>query len=331
MIKTVNSVDVLQHGILAGPEVTAVAVSLPLEPMRLAWLLVELAVGVAAIVTMMRGCRTLRHTTLVAPLVWSGISLVLLLVADGTLAFNALRPGTEQAVRYLTAITVFCPFVSLLGSRRPHAQAWNFVVLSFFGIMALPALELVFVGRARYLDIHDARGWFLWLLVVLSTVNYLPTRHGFAGMLLVAGQFCLLGEYLPLVGDGWLHGVRAGGVPFLCGAVLAVRLRQPRPRSDSNLTDAWLYFRDTYGSLWALRIGEQFNAAARLNHWPVTVRWSGVQCAGDIAAVQATVSQALRNLLRRFLSPEWVQEVLEGSPGQGELHHKQRENESFLD
>jgi hypothetical protein len=64
--------------------------------------------------------------------------------------------------------------------------------------------------------------------------------------------------------------------------------------------------------VWSLRLMERFNATAEGNGWDVTLFWSGFRnrqgtSPWQLSADQArTARQTLRNLLRRFVSPEWI-------------------------
>jgi hypothetical protein len=75
----------------------------------------------------------------------------------------------------------------------------------------------------------------------------------------------------------------------------------------------WRDFRDWYGTVWAVRVMERINASAAMNNWPIRLGWDGFFW-GDSTAVQASepqqqaaIEQSLRNLLRRFLTSEWIE------------------------
>lgn len=82
----------------------------------------------------------------------------------------------------------------------------------------------------------------------------------------------------------------------------------------ASLNLVWHDFRDSFGMLWGLRVAEQINFAARSSGWPLTLRWQGfVDEQGkpldlDLLPEETrkSLDQAIQNLLRRFVSPEWI-------------------------
>ena len=81
----------------------------------------------------------------------------------------------------------------------------------------------------------------------------------------------------------------------------------------------WLDFRDSLGMLWALRVQERINAAARQHGWNLELAWSGFRSgAGDAQltaidrAIEAGLRTTFRGLLRRFVSGSWIGERLDG-------------------
>jgi hypothetical protein len=46
--------------------------------------------------------------------------------------------------------------------------------------------------------------------------------------------------------------------------------------SGSATDQLWARFRDRFGAVWALRLREQFNAAAQNAGWPVRLGWFGL-------------------------------------------------------
>src|SRR5260370_314993 len=52
-----------------------------------------------------------------------------------------MQPG-----RYCAVCLTGCAGVAVLGARRPHVLAWNFVVLGLFTVMVLPLMETQIIG-----------------------------------------------------------------------------------------------------------------------------------------------------------------------------------------
>src|SRR2546423_30545 len=111
-----------------------------------------------------------------------------------TLIFSA--PGATarplDPTRYLALCLTGCAGVAVLGARRPHVGAWNFVVLGLLAVMLLPLLETVIAG-APSLDV--LRVLFLSATLGVGMLNYLPTRLAPAAVLAAfgcAGEIILL-------------------------------------------------------------------------------------------------------------------------------------------
>ncbi len=103
----------------------------------------------------------------------------------------------------------------------------------------------------------------------------------------------------------------------------------------ADLSRLWLDFRDDFGTIWGLRIAERINTSATRYDWKVTLRWHGFEqwrheqptatvTEGDNPAPDEPVDRevsgetlraiesSMRVLLRRFVSPEWIDERLDG-------------------
>src|SRR6188472_3091553 len=53
--------------------------------------------------------------------------------------------GTRASLFIALSLTG-CASVAVLGARRPHVLAWNFVVFGLFGVLALPLVEGWLIG-----------------------------------------------------------------------------------------------------------------------------------------------------------------------------------------
>ena len=203
----------------------------------------------------------------------------------------------------------------MLGAKRPQHAAWSFVVAACWGIVVLPAAETFFLQRGQRLEMGDARSWFLWILIVVGPINYLPTRQWLAATLLAAGQVLALSEYLPLVHRNlFAHQQLAG---LWLGCLSLVLARSPHSRDAGKYDRLWLDFRDTFGLFWALRLQERVNAVAQTNGLPVWLSWSGLRDATTSRkineldpAIEPTLRTTLKGLLRRFVSGRWIAERL---------------------
>lgn len=258
----------------------------------------------------------LAGTTLVAPWWWALASLGTIAGVEAALPIiTGISAGAwPAALRYSAAATLFCPLMAALGAKRPQHVAWQFIVLSMWCILVLPAAEAVLVRSSPTFEITGARSWFLLALIGVGAANTLPTRFWLSSLLAAAGQTVLLLPYLPL----GLAGVGRWGTPLALGlCVAAIGLSAvgiPRRRMALVPLDrVWLDFRDSFGALWSLRVAERVNAAAALYHWDLALTWGGFRTPDGksppnelSAELAAAVRQNLDNLLRRFVSSEWI-------------------------
>lgn len=179
--------------------------------------------------------------------------------------------------------------VAVLGARRPAVVAWHFVVATLLLVLGLARAESWLTGGD--LHVQGARLIFLAGLIGVVLVNYLPTRYWpGAGLLGVACGLALSRWYGCMTAD--VEYAAAGLAPWT--AWLSARLtREP----DDAFDREWRRFRDTFGAVWAQRLREQFNAAARNAKWEAELHWSGLTPTGDATDEQLA---ALRSLMKRF-------------------------------
>ena len=101
------------------------------------------------------------------------------------------------------------------------------------------------------------------------------------------------------------------GLSALAGAWWLEAAGLPRPAPVNLPIDrVWRDFRDAYGLVWGLRIAERVNASAAMYGWDVALAWPGFidrQSGRPAAAVPEEAVETVRGLLRRFVSPEWIE------------------------
>lgn len=266
----------------------------------------------------------LAGTTLVAPWCWSLAALAALAATEIAIAgAGSPMPDWAPPLRFAAAVGTLCPAMALMGAKRPQNRGWQLIVLSLWAILCLPSLEWLLFGGPR--DIHPARSWFLAILVGVTAVNGLGARFWPSSLLYCAGQLVLV---IPFLTTNSPLGNSVGPIWGLGGIVLAWALMAagwPRPApARAPLDRVWLDFRDAFGMVWALRVMERINAAARMYDWPVRLSWHGFHDAAQGEAGQGgahqgdaqqsepvdvplAVEKSLRSLLRRFVSPAWIE------------------------
>lgn len=272
------------------------------------------AVWALLAVAILAGRVKVRETTLSGPWCWALAACAALAIVELLAAASAIVPDHIAAWRFLAAVGIFSPWMSVLGAKRPQDQAWHFVVASLWGIQALPAAEVLVLRPGQTLAIVDARAWFLLLLVLLAALVYLPTRFALSALLAAAAQAVLVWPFLPWSkgAENSARSVLLAGVLMLC-AFAAARFVAQRTGRERSLNRLWLDFRDSFGGLWAARVLERVNAAAVMYAWPFRLGWNGFQNADDAAPLAeippqyaSDVRQTLINLLRRFVSNAWI-------------------------
>ena len=304
------------------------------EPAQV-WLTVML--GMACVWFLAPGWRGLRGTTLRAAWWWAVLAVVGIAATELTLAYSGHNSNVhDETLRFAAAVLILCPTIAVLGGKRPQNAAWQFIVFSLWGVLALPALEIWMRGRGEVLVIDPVRSWFLLVLVVVGVVNHLPTRFGLAASQFAAGEVLLLWPHLPfgglaesrppvwlamllLIASVWTARHRAAGAPLV----------PPSSRDVVELRGwsfAWRDFRDWFGAVWGVRVMDRVNASAGMYDWPVMLEWDGFvwrreNSSHDITnelgqsntLLEAPAEQALRALMRRFVSAEWIDERLKAA------------------
>jgi hypothetical protein len=271
----------------------------------------------AIAVGVLLACRTrAAQTTLLSAWWWSLAALIAWWAAE--MAAMAMVAGLVHVamgpLRVGAIALSFCPLIAVLGAKRPQDRAWNLVVVSLYGIVALPAAEALFLHPAQRVEMGDARGWFLWILILLGPINYVPTRYWLASLLLATAQVAALSPYLAPLRRAIVPAPELTGL-WLAGAAIVVAWLTSRrgTRAKNSYVRLWLDFRDAVGLLWALRVQERVNAAAQQFGWNLELTWGGFltrEAPAPLTTVDPTTEPALkttlRGLLRRFVSGSWI-------------------------
>ncbi len=252
-----------------------------------------------------------RGTTLVAAWYWSVLSWASISTVEVIAAVQGNPPADSGLVslRFVAIMSAFCPTMAVLGAKRPQDTAWQFIVFSLWAILSLPGAEWLLFGGPQ--EIHTARFWFLVALIGVGALNGLATRFWPSSLLFCLGQIALLIPYLS-PGQTLFHARLEPGVGqtlMLCSWILMAAGVPRAARAAMPLDRVWLDFRDAFGAVWGLRVVERMNASAAMYDWPVMLTWRGFcdRHTGAVAeSVPAAVEESLRTLLRRFVTPAWI-------------------------
>jgi hypothetical protein len=202
--------------------------------------------------------------------------------------------------------------MAVLGAKRPQDRGWQWVVLTLWVVLIWPAVQAVLLPVGVRVELFIAWKLFLWGLIGVSLLNYLPTRYWLAALGVATGQIILLQAYLglsPWLPSEWSLAIGTGC--FLLSALWVDGLNRRRwlAASETILTPfdkRWRRFRDAYGAFWALRIFARINQTAELREWPLRLSWSGFVL-GDrqpTSADLAELEQTLATLSQRFMEDE---------------------------
>jgi hypothetical protein len=264
----------------------------------------------------------LRGTTLAAPALWATASALTLGAAESA-ALQSLGGSDSLTVSlwlFAAAVSTFCPLMAVLGAKRPQDRGWQWVVLSLWVILLVPALQAVAARTGERLELFGAWRMLLWALIAMGLLNYLPTRFALPAVVAAAGQTLLLAPYL-LEGTVASQGRAFGTFALLIAACIAMvttyrrdSLVEPTESEFDlfhSLNDRWFRFRDGWGAFWALRILQRVNESAELSGWSVRLEWTRgfvfTSTENESDATQAIspqtiaqIEQTLDSLLRRF-------------------------------
>jgi hypothetical protein len=282
--------------------------------------IVTAGIGVAVL---WAGLRVVAQTTLIDAWWWTALAIVLWCFAEVAAALLSPSGGTAwiQPLELAAISLSLCPMIAVMGAKRPQHGPWNFVVLSLFAIVALPAAEAFFLKPGHRLIVGDARSWFLWILILLLPINYIPTRYWLAALLAATGQVTALTPYLALIHRPVVPHAELAGLTLFVSSLVAAWMASRRATQAVNPYDhLWLDFRDSFGLFWGLRVQERVNAAAQQSGWGLELSWrgfvwrtNGTHSAKIEATNEPAVRSNLKGLLRRFVSNEWIAERL-GTP-----------------
>jgi len=267
-----------------------------------------LAACVVGLVALAWLIRRFRRTTYVAPLVWGAASLITLAATETIIATSGHAPDWNAGLRFFATMGTFCPMMALLGAKRPQDRGWQFIALSLWVILSLPSFEWLLFGGVA--EIHAARCYFLVVLMGVGALNGVAIRYWPSSLLYCLGQISLIAPYFAELGSITGSPWPLLGIVLIAGSWLLLALGWPRPSQSAQPLDRlWLDFRDTFGVVWALRIMERINASATMYDWPVTLGWTGFhpRASATMTETPAAVEESLRALLRRFVSPEWIE------------------------
>jgi hypothetical protein len=236
--------------------------------------------------------RANRRTTLQGALLWAAAAWL-------SWGFALTNPDNDDLGTLALCLTG-CAGIAVLGARRPQVFAWNFVVLGLAGVMILPLLEGMVI---RVHSFNVERKIFLGGILLVALGNYAATR--FFDAVIAIGAVCALWFWKITCSATAHEPVRNAEMNLLAALVLGAgpwlawgsRQAIVRDRLDAD----WLAFRDRFGFVWAARVREQFNAAAKNAGLPIQLGWKGsTKPESDGERALDDANKILKALTKRF-------------------------------
>lgn len=273
--------------------------------------IVTLLALVIGIVVVASRRKRFEGTTLVAPSRWTLVAIASLIAVTAYGSVSEVTPSTLRALRYIAASGTFCALMAILGAKRPQNVGWQWIVATLWIVLILPVGEMFLLWKGGTLDIGAARSWLLVILMFVGLTNYALTKFGFPALLATLGQGFLLLPHLPILGKELEHHYSIGGMLISAAIGVAWWQTQNVP-SHGGWSLVWTEFRNAFGLVWGLRVMERVNSTAKLCSWANELMWFGfTEQENENDASQAKereeVERAMRTLLRRFVSSDWIE------------------------
>jgi len=284
----------------------------------------SLLMGIAGMVLLWRGRRMLQGTTLVLPWAWSVLAWGALCgseIAIGVMRWSEVSSAEEQ-IRYLAAMTLFCPQLSQVGAKRPQWITWQAVVAIFLLILWAPLWQVWALRTAGHMSLGWLWGMFLAGLILAGFLNNFPTRFSPTALCLAVAQINMTYTYLPLTtSEVTVQGSLMAMALGLIGIGSALQGGFGRPENLRAEDRAWIDFRDSFGAFWAVRVMLRVNDSAARYEWGLWLSWNGfhqVEIVGSHADFRDGVREALitclRKLLGDFVDDAWLDARLPRPP-----------------
>jgi hypothetical protein len=225
---------------------------------------------------------------------------------------------------YVSTLAALASAISILNARRPGSGVWALLMGVLVLVFLLPWLEgrgLLRVPEGwEKLQLRPPWNLFFGLLVITGVTNYLPTRF-WPAAIAAAASFVMI--YLGLAGTTRplaIRGLAWSAAPWCLAVGIAladIRAGAHQRACRNDLERLWLWFRDHWGVVWALRVQERFNRNALISGWSIRLSWQGVAAVddGDFAVSErqmAAGEATLKMLLRRFADEARLERVMRG-------------------
>jgi hypothetical protein len=258
----------------------------------------------------------LRGTTLRLAWAWSLAALVLWFVGwTGQTVSGAAPPAWLNLTWYVAAVVSLCPWVAVLGAKRPGVRVWTwFVLLPLILVLTLPVMAGVGPSWSNAAVVRIPLPLVLGfaLVLLMGVGNYMGTRYALAAAV-AAVALCLVTAPHSDAAPQWLSAspsTSAWATGLLSVSILLAHRQSLRPTvARSPIERLWFDYRDAFGIVWARRLLERVNDRARTEGWDCRLADEGFIPVVDHASpsiADPRIEHTFRWLLRRFVDPEWI-------------------------
>lgn len=263
----------------------------------------------------------LAGTTLQTAWLW-GVGAVLLVSGScvWSLGRSAGAVGRADAWWYVTAVVALCPWLAVLGARRPGVRAWTwFVLWPLVAVLGVPVLSVGWSTSAE-LEVPAPLLLGYGLVLLMGVGNYVGTRYTLPAALAGLGN-CLLVAPLSSFAPAWIEdsawACTAGSAALAAAVLWAEQVSRFAAIVPPGLDRVWYDFRDTFGIVWARRVLDRVNQRAEAEGWQWRLTDGGLVATTPAPASPAEdprIEHTFRWLLRRFVDPDWIDRRLAERP-----------------
>lgn len=247
---------------------------------------------------------------LCASLLWS-ITWIIAIV------FPMISNGLAEQMWYASTVLMLCPFIAVLGARRPVSRVWAvFVILPLLIVLEWPAL----VAQGNISDLNpivfEAPAIVAFVVVaVMGLGNYIATRYAISAVLMATALLLVVAPLSPSVPSLFpdrFHSRMWATIALSAAAVAAHGLSRRKVPTDSSIDRVWIDFRNWYGIVWAKRIQDRINQTAEKENWPCRLQTYGFvpiansELPQHESQSQVQIEHTIRWLLRRFVDSDWI-------------------------
>ena len=251
-----------------------------------------------------RAWRSSRGTALRWVVPWAGLAVGLGMVGPiiALTTHRVFAPWAQAAGEfiYLSALATLATMIAVLNARRPGAGAWAILmglmilILNWFP-PEMPHPHISRLAGREWPVLEDPFTLFLLMLMFVGLTNFAFTRFWLTAVVLGASlRLSIYPMHFP--------GEFAGPWLLAVAAWLAEAQSSRWEPAASGLDRLWLWFRNYWGIVWALRVMERFNRSAESAGWPIRLSWYGAEPVEGTGppAIPEGAEATLKGLLRRF-------------------------------